>query len=282
MDLDSTLDPGDVRNLVDGIYQIYGYDFRGYTFPSLQRRFHFVMRRFAMESFVHLRERILADAGFFWDILGHLTVTTSEMFRDPVFYTALVAEVLPRLATYPSIKIWHAGCSTGEEVYSLAILLRDAGLLQNSIIYATDINPHALDKARAGVYTMASIQTATENYRSVTPGGDFSPNYVANYGMAAIDRRLREHIVFAEHNLVTDNVFSEVQLILCRNVLIYFDQALQERALKLFDESLCHRGFLALGIKESLRFSLLGPGYDEVVPQTRIYKKRISCSQQKY
>jgi chemotaxis protein methyltransferase CheR len=282
MDRDSPLDPGDVRSLVHSIYQIYGYDFRGYTQQSLQRRIHFVMKRSGIENFSSLQEHILTDSAFFWDILGHLTVTTSEMFRDPEFYAALVEEVLPRLATYPSIKIWHAGCSTGEEVYSLAILLRKANLLHNAIIYATDVNPHALDKARAGVYPMASMQKATENYRSIIPDGDFSRNYVANYGMAAIDRRYREHIVFAEHNLVTDSVFSEVQLILCRNVLIYFDQALQERALKLFDESLCHRGFLALGIKESLRFSLLGPGYDEVVPQTRIYQKRISCSQQKY
>lgn len=276
------LDPWAMQSLVDAIYQRYGYDFRAYTAESLKRRFHFVMKRSALDSFDQLQEKILGEPGFFLDVLGHLTVTTTELFRDPVFYAALNREVLPRLATYPSIKIWHAGCSSGEEVYSLAILLREANLLQNTVIYATDINPVALDKARAGVYPIAAIQKATENYRSVVPNGDFSRYYVANYGMAAMDRRLRESIVFAEHNLVTDNVFSEVQLILCRNVLIYFDTALQERALKLFDESLCHRGFLAVGIKESLQFSLLGPAYEEVVPRTRIYQKRISCSQQKY
>jgi chemotaxis protein methyltransferase CheR len=275
-------DPLAMNALVEGIYQSYGYDFRGYTVESLQRRFHFVIKRFALESFDQLKDRILREPGFFQDVLGHLTVTTSELFRDPSFYEALNREVLPRLATYPSIKIWHAGCSSGEEVYSLAILLREANLLQNAVIYATDINPMALDKARAGVYSIAALQKATENYRSVVPNGDFSRYYVANYGMAAMDRRLRESIVFAEHNLVTDNVFSEMQLILCRNVLIYFDAALQERALKLFDESLCHRGFLAVGIKESLQFSLLGPAYEEIVPGTRIYQKRISCNQQKY
>jgi chemotaxis protein methyltransferase CheR len=275
-------DPLAMNALVEGIYQSYGYDFRGYTVESLQRRFHFVIKRFALESFDQLKDRILREPGFFQDVLGHLTVTTSELFRDPSFYEALNREVLPRLATYPSIKIWHAGCSSGEEVYSLAILLREANLLQNAVIYATDINPMALDKARAGVYSIEALQKATENYRSVVPNGDFSRYYVANYGMAAMDRRLRESIVFAEHNLVTDNVFSEMQLILCRNVLIYFDAALQERALKLFDESLCHRGFLAVGIKESLQFSLLGPAYEEIVPGTRIYQKRISCNQQKY
>jgi chemotaxis protein methyltransferase CheR len=275
-------DPLAMKALVEGIYQCYGYDFRGYTVESLQRRFHFVIKRFALESFDQLKDRILREPGFFQDVLGHLTVTTSELFRDPSFYAALNREVLPRLATYPSIKIWHAGCSSGEEVYSLAILLREANLLQNAVIYATDINPMALDKARAGVYSIAALQKATENYRSVVPNGDFSRYYVANYGMAAMDRRLRESIVFAEHNLVTDNVFSEMQLILCRNVLIYFDAALQDRALKLFDESLCYRGFLAVGIKESLQFSLLGPAYEEIVPGTRIYQKRISCKQQKY
>jgi chemotaxis protein methyltransferase CheR len=282
MIVDEPLDPLAMKGLVDAVYQTYGYDFRGYTAQSLQRRFYFVMKRFALESFHQLQDRILKEPGFFLEILGHLTVTTSELFRDPVFYAALNREVLPRLATYPSIKIWHAGCSSGEEVYSLAILLREANLLHNAVIYATDINPIALDKARAGVYSIESIQKATENYRSVVPNGDFSRYYVANYGMAALDRSLRESIVFAEHNLVTDSVFSEVQLILCRNVLIYFDSALQERALKIFDESLCHRGFLAVGIKESLQFSLLGPAYDEIVPRTRIYQKRISCSQQKY
>lgn len=282
MTVSERFDPLVMKALVDAIYQIHGYDFRGYTTESLERRIQFVIKRFALESFDQLREKILGDPVFFQDVLGHLTVTTTELFRDPSFYAALNREVLPRLATYPSIKIWHAGCSSGEEVYSLAILLREANLLQNTVIYATDINPMALDKARAGVYPIAAIQKATENYRSVVPKGDFSRYYVANYGMAALDRRLRESIVFAEHNLVTDHVFSEVQLILCRNVLIYFDASLQERALKLFDESLCHRGFLALGIKESLQFSLLGPVYDEIVPRTRIYQKRISCKLQKY
>jgi chemotaxis protein methyltransferase CheR len=282
MTVSERFDPWVMKALVDSIYQIHGYDFRGYTAESLERRFQFVIKRFALESFDQLREKILDDPGFFQQVLGHLTVTTTELFRDPSFYAALNREVLPRLATYPSIKIWHAGCSSGEEVYSLAILLREANLLQNTVIYATDINPLALDKARAGVYPVAAMQKATENYRSVVPNGDFSRYYVANYGMAALDRRLRESIVFAEHNLVTDGVFSEVQLILCRNVLIYFDASLQERALKLFDESLCHRGFLAVGIKESLQFSLLGPAYDEIVPRTRIYQKRISCKLQKY
>ncbi len=279
---DASWDPENMQNLVESIYQLYGYDFRGYMPQSLRRRFDSVMQRYTLETFAELHQRIVNDRDFFSAILGHLTVTTSEMFRDPPFYAALNQQVVPRLATYPSIKIWHAGCSSGEEVYSLAILLREAGLLQNAIIYATDINPVALEKARAGVYPMATLQKATENYHRVLPQGDFASYYVANYGMAAMDRRLRDHIVFAEHNLVTDSVFSEVQLIFCRNVLIYFDSGLQQRALKLFDDSLCHRGFLALGMKESLQFSLLGPAYEEVVPTTRIYQKRISCSQQKY
>ena len=207
-------------------------------------------------------------------MLEYLTVQVSEMFRDPSYFRALRETVVPVLRTYPSLKIWVAGCSTGEEVYSLAILLREEGLLERTLIYATDINANALQKAEAGVYAIERVPSFTENHARSGGRGSLSEHYTAAYGRVVFDKSLRRHIVFSDHSLATDSVFAEVHLVSCRNVLIYFDRALQDRALGLFHEALCRKGFLGLGSKESLRFSSHAQTFDELVAPERIYQKK--------
>jgi chemotaxis protein methyltransferase CheR len=196
------------------------------------------------------------------------------MFRDPLYFLAMREAVVPLLRTYPSLKVWIAGCSTGEEAYSFAILLREEGLLERTQIYATDINPQALKQAESGVYELERIASFTENHRRAGARSSLSDYYTAAYQRAAFDKTLKKHIVFSDHSLATDSVFGEMQLVSCRNVLIYFDKALQDRALGLFDESLCRKGFLGIGSKESLRFSSHAGAFDELVPRERIYQKR--------
>jgi chemotaxis protein methyltransferase CheR len=198
----------------------------------------------------------------------------SEMFRDPGYYRALREQVMPVLRTYPSIKVWIAGCSTGEEVYSMAILLREEGLLEKSIVYATDINPQSLDKARQGIFALESLKNYTANYQRSGGLRSLSDYYTAAYDGARFEHSLRDKITFADHSLATDSVFAETHLISCRNVLIYFNKRLQDRALGLFKESLCRRGFLGLGSKESLDFSSHAKGFEDVVRTERIFRKR--------
>jgi chemotaxis protein methyltransferase CheR len=200
----------------------------------------------------------------------------TELFRDPSYFRALREQVVPVLRTYPSLKVWVAGCSTGEEAYSLAILLRVEGLLERTLIYATDINSAALRKAEAGVYPEDSLPAFAANYRLAGMPGALSEHYTAAYGRAVFDRGLRGRIVFSDHSLATDSVFAEVQLVSCRNVLIYFDRALQDRAIGLFQESLGRRGFLGIGTKESLRFGAHAAKFDELLPEERLYRKRES------
>lgn len=262
-----------IRRLLQVIDERYGYSFGDYAPASLRRRLSGALVKFGLPDFASLEKRLLQDETFFVEFLLFITVTVSEMFRDPPVFKALVEDVFPLLETHPSLKIWHAGCSTGQEVYSLAILLKEEGLLDRTIIYGTDINPVVLEKARAGVYPAAEMQTATLNYQKAGRLGDFSSYYTADYGSAVIDQSLRPHLVFAEHNLGTDEVFAEAQLILCRNVLIYFDKKLQNRALQLFRESLCFGGFLCLGNKESLQFTDVARNFDSVTAGAKIYRK---------
>jgi chemotaxis protein methyltransferase CheR len=196
------------------------------------------------------------------------------MFRDPGYFRSLRQTVVPMLRTYPSLKVWVAGCGTGEEVYSLAILLREEGLLARTLIYATDINPHTLQKAAAGVYDVERIAGFTEAHRKSGGNSSLSDYYTAAYGRAVFDKSLREHIVFSDHSLATDSVFAEVQLVSCRNVLIYFNRDLQDRAVGLFRDSLCRRGFLGIGSKETLRFSAHADSFGELARDERIYQKR--------
>jgi chemotaxis protein methyltransferase CheR len=200
-------------------------------------------------------------------------VQVSELFRDPEYFRALRDKVVPLLRTYPSFRIWVAGCSTGEEAWSLAILLREEGLLERALIYATDINASALEKAEAGVYPLERIPGFSENHRKSGAPVPLSTWYTAAYGRAVFNRSLRPHLVFSDHSLATDSVFAEVQLISCRNVMIYFNKELQDRAVGLFHEALCRRGFLGIGSKESLRFSSHTSAFQELVPEQRIYQK---------
>jgi chemotaxis protein methyltransferase CheR len=259
--------------LIDAIYHMYHYDFRGYAQASLRRRLKTALARFNCETVSQLQDRVMHDAGLFPELLEHLTVQVSEMFRDPAYFRALRQHVVPLLRTYPSLKVWVAGCSAGEEAYSLAILLREEGLIARTLIYATDINPHALERAEAGIYSIDRIAGFTMNHRDSGGTSSLSDYYTAAYGRAILDKSLRDHIVFSDHSLATDSVFAEVHLVSCRNVLIYFNRDLQDRALGLFRDSLCRHGFLGIGSKESLRFSSMAGAFRPFVPEDRIYQK---------
>jgi chemotaxis protein methyltransferase CheR len=264
----------EMQLLIDAIYLKYHYDFRRYALASLKRRLTSAMIRFSCATFSELQSKVLHDPAMFPVLLDFLTVPVSAMFRDPDYFRSLRETVVPVLRTYPSLKIWVAGCSTGEEVYSLAILLREEGLLNRSLIYATDINPHVLQKATAGVYEVDRIAGFTEAHRKSGGNSSLSDYYTAAYGRAVFDKSLKERIVFSDHSLATDSVFAEVQLVSCRNVLIYFNRDLQDRAVGLFRDALCRKGFLGVGSKESLRFSAHHDSFSELVRKDRIYQKR--------
>lgn len=271
------LDPAfdiELRLLLEGIFLRYQHDFRHYAVASLRRRIVQAMRRFDCATVSELQGRILNDPAVFAQMLQYFTVQVSEMFRDPEYFRALKAHVLPLLATYPSIKVWVAGCSSGEEVWSLAILLEEAGLLERCLIYATDINPDALKAAEAGVFPLERIAGFSTNYRQAGGERSLSDYYTAAYHGALFDRRLRQQMVFADHSLATDSVFSEVHLVSCRNVLIYFDRELQDRAIGLFRDALVHRGFLGLGMKESLRFTSHAEAFSSMAMAEKIYQRR--------
>ena len=262
------------RLFFDAIYLRYHYDFRGYAEASAKRRVRAAMTRLECATVSQLQDRVLHDPAAFADVLDVLTVPVSEMFRDPGYFKTLRERVVPLLRTYPSLKLWVAGCSTGEEAYSLAILLREEGLLERTIVYATDINPRTLHQAQDGVYDIERVAGFSENYRRAGGRSSLSDYYTANYGRAVFDRALRRQVVFSDHSLATDSVFAEVQLVSCRNVLIYFKRELQDRALGLFHEALCRRGFLGIGSKESLRWSAHAAAFEELSGEDRIFQKR--------
>ena len=264
----------EMRLLVEAIFLKYHYDFRSYAGASLKRRLQSALSRFGCATLSQLQHRVLHEPAVFPALLGYLTVQVSEMFRDPAYFLALRRQVVPLLRTYPSLKVWVAGCSQGEEAYSMAILLREEGLLERTLIYATDINAQALSQAEAGVYAIDRMAGFTENHRRSGAAASLSDYYTAAYDRAVFDKSLRRHIVFSDHSLATDSVFAEVQLVSCRNVLIYFTRALQDRALDLFAEALCRQGFLGLGAKETLRFSSQADGFDPLDADERIYRKK--------
>ena len=237
----------ELQLFVDAVYLKYHYDFRAYAGASLKRRLVAAMSRFDCSTLSQLQDRVIHDPRIFPTLLDYLTVQVSEMFRDPSYYLAVRKSVVPLLRTYPSLKLWVAGCSTGEEAYSMAILLREEGLLERTLIYATDINLRALEQAETGVYAIERVAGFTENHRRSGAPASLSDYYTAGYGRAVFDKSLREHIVFSDHSLATDSVFAEMHFVSCRNVLIYFTRDLQERALGLFRESLGRQGFLGLG-----------------------------------
>ncbi|HVV84264.1 MAG TPA: CheR family methyltransferase [Kofleriaceae bacterium] len=259
--------------LLDAIYRKYHYDFRAYSEASLRRRITAALAHFQCGTISRLQERVLREPRLFSELLGFLTVQVSDMFRDPIYFRAIREVVVPYLQTYAALKLWVAGCSTGEEAYAFAILLAEEGLLDRTLIYATDINPESLRIAQAGVYDAERIPRFSANYLAAGGRGSLADYYEAGYGGAVMQRRLKQAIVFSDHSLATDTVFAEVQLASCRNVLIYFEKELQERALRLLRDSLCHKGFLGLAVKETLRFTTLADEFVELVPDARIYQR---------
>jgi chemotaxis protein methyltransferase CheR len=264
----------EIHLLLEGLYQRYHYDFRHYARASVKRRLKQAREQMGFRSFSALQEGLLHDPGMLGRMLGYLTVQVSEMFRDPSYFRAIREQVVPHLRTYPSLKVWVAGCSSGEELYSFVVLFREEGLEQRTLFYATDINHDALAKAEAGIYDLDRIQRFTENHRKSGGKSSLSDYYSAAYGKASFDKSLRKQVVFSDHSLVTDAVFAEVHLISCRNVLIYFDRALRDRALGLFKDSLARKGFLGLGSKESMRFSGHAEWFTDCVREEKIYQKR--------
>ena len=271
--MDQSIHDVELGLLLEAIYLAYHYDFRSYSEASIKRRLKAALTHFHCETISRLQERVLREPKLFAELLRFLTVQVSEMFRDPTYFRALRETVVPYLKTYASLKIWVAGCATGEEAYSLAIMLYEEGLLDRSLIYATDINPESLRAAEEGVYETERFTKFTENYRQSGGRASLSDYYVAAYKGAVIDSNLKKAIMFSDHSLATDGVFAEMHLVSCRNVLIYFQKELQERAIGLLSDSLCRKGFLGLGLKETLRFSQHAAAFTELVPDARIYQK---------
>jgi chemotaxis protein methyltransferase CheR len=265
----------DAIKLLLEIKKHYGYDFLHYNLASVKRRLNRLIEKDHFPSLAEFHFRILKEETYFERFIEELTVNVTEMFRDPGFYIALREKVLPQLATYPHIKIWHAGCSTGEEVYSMAILLKEEGLYDRTLIYATDINQRVIETAKAGIYPIHTMKTNTENYLAAGGKSFFSEYYRADHNNSIFDESLKKNLVFSIHNLVSDNSFNEFNLIICRYTLIYFDSELQNRAISLFHESLSNFGFLALGSKESLIFSKCREHYKVISRNDRIWKKVI-------
>jgi len=266
------IDNEQVEMLLNDVLEAHGYDFLEYSHASIKRR---ITRLYSLDSFVSFAEfryAVKTDKQYFKRFLEEITVNVTEMFRDPTFYKSLRNDVLPALGTYPFIRIWVAGCSTGEEAYSLAILLKELNLLNKSLIYATDINPSVLEKAKKGMFPLNYLKGYSENY--VQSGGqkDFSSYYTANYSLVKFDESLSSKMIFSTHNLVSDHSFNEFQLILCRNVLIYFDKDLQHKVFQLFDNSLEKLGYLALGSKESLDFWANAKDYKRIKNE-KIWRK---------
>lgn len=260
--------------LLEAIYQKYGYDFRQYSEAHIKRR---VMNRMVLSGYNTVSEmqfQLLHNKSFANDLLHDLSITVTEMFRDPGFYRSIRDKIIPILKTYPFIKIWHAGCSTGEEAYSMAIILTEEGLMERTTIYATDFNQRALDDAKQGIFSNNLIKEYTTNYQASGGRSSFSDYYTADDNMAIMNKNLKKNIVWANHNLVTDSVFAEVHMILCRNVLIYFKRELQNKVHHMFYESLINGGVLCLGSKEGMYFSELKDVYQELDPRQKIFKKK--------
>jgi chemotaxis protein methyltransferase CheR len=267
------LERTEIELLLEGVFRHYGFDFRNYAFSSLRRRLWKQIQEEGLSTVSALQTRVLHDPAAMERLLMNLSVNVTSMFRDPSFYKVFRQEVVPMLRTYPFIRIWHAGCSTGEEVYSMAILLTEEGLYGRTRFYATDINQSVLGVARAGIFALDKMQEYTQNYLRAGGTRSFSEYYTAAYDGALFSPALRERVVFAQHNLVSDRSFAEFNVIICRNVMIYFDRPLQDRVHTLFYESLPMYGLLVLGSKESLRMSPHEDRYEVIDPREKIYRK---------
>jgi chemotaxis protein methyltransferase CheR len=264
--------------LLEAIYKRYGYDFRQYSQASIRRRIRHHLAKTKLQTISELTSKIMYDELFFQSLFFDMSITVTEMFRDPWFYLALREKVVPFLKTFPFINIWQAGCATGEEVYSMAIVLKEEGLYDRAHIYATDFNDAALEKAKTRIYSPERMREYTFNYQKAGGKKSLADYYHAQYQSVIIEAFLQENITFANHNLATDGVFGEMHLILCRNVLIYFNRTLQDRVLSLFRDSLLYNGFLCLGSKETVHFSKVKSDFMEFAPQEKIYQ----CKKEKF
>ena len=273
---DDKVEDIEIRLLLEALYRRYHYDFRNYARASIKRRLRQARERLGLDTLSALQDRLLRDPAMASHLLRYLTVQVSDFFRDPSYFRAIREKVVPHLRTYPSLKVWIAGCSTGEELYSFSILFREEGLADRTLFYATDISQEALDAAARGIYSLDRIAAFTENHRLSGGKSSLSDYYTTGYGGAVFDKSLRERVVFSDHSLVTDAVFSEVQLISCRNVMIYFDKDLQDHAVGLFRDSLSRSGFLGLGSKENLTFSSHRDDFVEFVREEKLYQRRRS------
>jgi chemotaxis protein methyltransferase CheR len=263
----------EVELFLDAVHKRYGQDFRNYSRVSMKRRIRGLLAKSNRGTISEMIPALLHDESFFETLVYDLSVTVTHMFRDPPFFTTLRERIIPYLKTYPFVKIWHAGCATGEEVYSLAIVLMEEGFYDRTTIFATDFNDLALSRAREGIYPLEMMREYTANYQRAGGTGSFAQYYHAGYDAAVLDSSLKQNITFANHNLVTDSIFSEVHLIVCRNVLIYFDRTLQNKVLKLFRDSLARGGVLALGSKESMQFSEVADDFRTLSQEWKIYQK---------
>jgi len=268
----------ELRLFLEAMYSQYHYDFRGYSRASLKRRLVLACQRLGCPTLSALHERLLRDDKVLPQLLDYMTVQVSDMFRDPAYFRALREQIIPHLKTYPSLKVWVAGCSSGEELYSLAILFREEGLEGKTMFYATDVNGNALAKAEAGVYALDRMALFTKNHRLSGGSGSLSDYYHAAYGAARFDQTLRRRTVFSDHSLASDSVFGEMHLISCRNVLIYFDRPLQDLAVGLFKDALVRKGFLGMGARETLRFNAHSKAFADFLPHERIYQKQGDTS----
>ncbi len=272
---DTTIEDLEIELLLQAIYRRYGYDFRDYSRPSIKRRLKHRLTLSGLATITDLQREILHNLDFFQLLLQDLSINVTAMFRDPTFYKTLKQKILPSFAQHEIIKIWHAGCASGEEVYSMAIFLKEANLYERARIYATDFNIPALNKAKEGIYPANLLKTYIKNYRNSGGVESFTDYYSAHYELVLMNKSLKKNIVFANHNLVTDGVFGEMDMILCRNVLIYFGRKLQDRVFKLFKESLRKGGLLCLGSKETIRISKYSDAFTDIAQKDKIYQKKV-------
>ncbi len=260
----SELRGGGITMILQEIFDRYGYDFRDYARPSLERRIRAFMKEEGFSSVAYMGERMLGDAEMMQRFIRNMSVNVTSMFRDPGLYAVIRSEIIPVLRTFPFIRIWHAGCSTGEEAYSMAILMKEAGLYDRCRIYATDMDEACISKAKAGIFPLQAMRKFTSNYIAAGGSEAFSEYYTAKDNHAIINSSLRKNIIFAQHNLVSDGSFNEFHIILCRNVLIYFNEKLQARVHRLFHQSLAMFGYLGLGSKEGMALSGVGEAYSNI------------------
>ena len=263
----------EINDFLDAMYRCYGYDFSEYSRASVKRRIFRFMHIYKIKNIFELNYHIINDAGFFKSFLEEFTVNVTEMFRDPDFYKSLRENIIPQLATYPYVKIWHAGCSTGEEVYSMAIVLEEEGIYNKTKLYGTDINQQVLSQAQKGIYSVDNMRAYTNNYINAGGKRAFSDYYLAKYDGVLFDKSLKRNMVFSAHNIVSDSSFNEFNMIVCRNVLIYFNKSLQNKAVELFYNSLIMFGYLVLGSKESLLFTDYKDKFEVIDREQRIFRR---------